>query len=441
MRRFLARATRIGDAAAGMPRPGDERRAHGFHVAVGALLLVPSLSSGCVITLKPLHTDPSEGGADGGDEGSGDEGGGDAGSGDVDGSNAGGTIITGSPPAGSWVNVTANLAGMASQCGNMSSVFVKPDENLVIAGIAADGLWGSHDDGMSWQALGMGPASATITNRPLSLVYDPVTPKQYWESGSYNGGGVYETMDDGFTFTQLGDVMDCDTVSVDLTDPKRQTLLAGAHENPQTLYRSTDGGMTWINVGVGLPPDIFCTFPIVINPLTYLAGCGGVNGGKASGIYRTVDGGVTWTQVSGSGGGSAPLMTANGNIYWASPNDSGMTMSMNGGLNWQDVVSVPYTIVNVHPVELPGGTIATLGNQYVVTSSDGVTWKIASPLLPFGTDPHATVGIVYSSHENAFYVWSQTCDFASGATSADAAINAVPADAIMKYVIGGGTDD
>jgi hypothetical protein len=282
-----------------------------------------------------------------------------------------------------------------------------------------------------------------ITNRPLSLVYDPVTPKRYWESGSYNGGGVYETMDDGVTFAQLGDVTDCDPVSVDLSDPNRETLLAGAHENAQTLYRSTDGGMTWTNVGARLPANTFCTFPIVINSMTHLVGCGGANGGTGQGIYRTVDGGATWMQVSQSGGGSAPLITASGTIYWASPNDGGMTMSVVGGMNWHDVVTMPYTILNVHPVEVSNGTIATLGQtlgqQYVVTSSDGMTWKIASPPVPY--DPTADggsgtglVGVVYSSHETAFYIWGNTCVFPPDDTS-------VPADAIMKYVIAGGADD
>jgi hypothetical protein len=399
----------------GVPRTRDERGALRFRAALGVLLLVPSLGSGCVIT---LHPGASQGGPTGG-------------------------IITGSPPAGSWVNVTANLAGMPSECGNMSSVFVKPDENLVIAGIAQDGLWGSRDDGTSWQALSTGLASATITNRPSSLVYDPLTPSQYWESGAYNGGGVYETMDDGVTFTQLGDVTDSDLVSVDLTDPKRQTLLAGGHEAAQTLYRSTDGGMTWTNVGADLPASTDCTFPLVIDAQTYLVGCGGKNGGTADdggveqGIYRTIDAGTTWVPVTTSGGGSAPLMTDDGTIYWASPNDGGMTMSMDKGMTWKNVVNTPYTIKNVHPVEVSKSTIATLGQQYVVTSSDhGMTWNIASPLLPWTDDDGGTqgpVGVVYSSHENAFYVWGQTCGFPPPIP--------VPADAIMKYVIAGGADD
>jgi len=46
-----------------------------------------------------------------------------------------------SPSQGNWVNVTSNLAGMASECGNMTYVSAKPNEDLVIAGVAQRGLW------------------------------------------------------------------------------------------------------------------------------------------------------------------------------------------------------------------------------------------------------------------------------------------------------------
>ena len=71
-----------------------------------------------------------------------------------------------SPSEGQWVNVTSNLAGMASECGNMSYVSAKPNEDLVIAGVAQRGLWGSRDGGVSWHRLGSNRGSATVKNRP-----------------------------------------------------------------------------------------------------------------------------------------------------------------------------------------------------------------------------------------------------------------------------------
>ena len=63
-------------------------------------------------------------------------------------------------------------------------------------------------------------------------------------------------------------------VSVDFTDLNRQTLLAGGHEQKQTVYRSQDGGNTWTNVGVNLPAGTaFSSSTLVINSKTFFAGC------------------------------------------------------------------------------------------------------------------------------------------------------------------------
>ena len=114
--------------------------------------------------------------------------------------------------------------------------------------MATAGLWGTEDGGKTWSKLGSGAGSAQITNRISAIVYDPEHPGTFWESGIYNGGGVYRTTDHGKTFEQLGDVTHCDSVSVDFSDPERKTLLAGTHEQSSKLFRSLDGGKTWQRV-------------------------------------------------------------------------------------------------------------------------------------------------------------------------------------------------
>ena len=114
-----------------------------------------------------------------------------------------------SPSPGNWVNVTSNLAGMASECGNMTYVSAKPNEDLVIAGIALKGLWGSTDGGTSWHQLGSGGGSAKITNRPGSIIYDPARPNVFWQSGIYNGNGIYRTDNNGKVFRALGSIGSC----------------------------------------------------------------------------------------------------------------------------------------------------------------------------------------------------------------------------------------
>ena len=125
-------------------------------------------------------------------------------------------------PAAPWTPITSNLVGLPSECGNMTSLFVRPDQDELLAGIALQGLWSSVDGGGTWTQLGQDGGSDEIINRPTSMVFDPVDPNRWWESGNYQGAGIYRTDDAGAVFSQLGDVFHSDLVSVDLSDPERQ---------------------------------------------------------------------------------------------------------------------------------------------------------------------------------------------------------------------------
>jgi photosystem II stability/assembly factor-like uncharacterized protein len=293
-----------------------------------------------------------------------------------------------------WVNVTGNLANMASECGNLTMLSPVPGSPTIIAGVALDGLW-ANNTGSAWSQLGAGAGSATITNRPTWIAYDPVNPGVFWESGIYNGGGVYKTTDNGNTFQQLGLMSHyIDYVSVDFSDPDRQTLLAGGHEQPQTVWRSTNGGVDWANIG-SILPDVtgFSSDPLIIDSQTYLV--------DGSAIYRTHDGGTSWQQVSALGASQPPLVASNGNIYWSS--GYSLLRSTDSGVTWAQVGNG--SIEAVRPIELPDGRLVSVGASTLVISADsGSTWS------PIGaTLPYAPVGLIYSVAQNAFFIWTADC--------------------------------
>lgn len=189
-----------------------------------------------------------------------------------------GGIALAPPPAfqaGAWVNATGNLAKMPSECGNLTILSAVPGSDVIIAGIARRGLWANKSGG-TWAHLGDGEGSATITNRPSWITYDPRNPSVFWESGIYNGGGIYQTTNGGHTFQQLGSLSHNDYVSVDFRDPERRTLLAGGHEQSRTVHVSVNGGQDWTNVGVNLPAGTnFSSSPLTINSQTYLVNAQG----------------------------------------------------------------------------------------------------------------------------------------------------------------------
>ena len=398
--------------------------------AGGALLL--ALVHGCVIPISSVA--PQDGGPSSTVDGAGSDGSGADGRVPGDGSSAPGdaTAGDGALPKGNWINVTGNLANVPSMCGTLTIVSAKPDEDLLIAGVANVGIYGSRDGGSTWRELSASSGAGQITNRPEAIVFDPQVTTRFWEAGIY-GGSPFVTTDDGNAWTALGNISHTDLVSVDFSDPSRKTLVAGGHElSSILLYRSTDSGMTWSDIGGGLPAKTNCTLPLVIDAQTYLVGCNDFGGGKP-GIYRTTDSGGTWNRMTGSGGGGPPLLASDGGIYWVSVNNTGMTRSLDHGKTWVDVVGAGVITTN-RLVELPGGRIAALGLSYVVVSSDqGVHWTPASAELPVPAVERfadaslgvTTQGLAYSSQRRAFYIWHNACAFGPPVP--------VATDAIMRF--------
>lgn len=311
-----------------------------------------------------------------------------------------------------WYAVTSNLGTLRSECGNMSFLAAKPDEDMLIAGIAANGLWGSTDGGGSWAPMGRGTGSDVIDNRTSSIVFDPLDPKRFWQSGIY-GSAAYVTEDGGDTFRALSkEERHADAIAVDLEDPQRRTALLSGHEQPQKLRLSRDGGVTWTEIGAALPAGITCNNPRILDADTFLVGCSY----SGTGLYRSDDGGATFTLVHPSAGTGLGTWLADGSLAWLT-SEGGMVRSTDRGLSWVEATP-PNTLAFGFMVALPDGRLAALTRKAVVVSSDqGANWRVVSSPLPF--DP---TGFTYSVHQKAFFVWRFSCDN-----------GLVPADAIMRF--------
>ena len=335
----------------------------------------------------------------------GGDGGGGGGTGTTPPHGGGGAIqpVAPTPPA-TWVNVTANLAGMPSECGNTSYLASHPATDMLITTVAKHGLWASTDGGSSWKQLWPAAGAQQITNRGSSMVFDPEHPMTFWESGIYNGPGVYRTTDDGATFVALGDAHHIDSVSVDLSDPQRLTLLAGGHEQQSTLYRSSDGGATWTNVGVNLPTGTnFCTNALVIDKNVHLVGCSGYAGGT-DGVFRTADGGKTWTATTTASAATSPLWASDGTIYWSLIYDRGLIKSTDQGRTWTQTVQAG-VLKTGRPLELPDGRIVAAGPKTLMISTDnGGSFSPLGEAMPFAPNT-----IAYSPYRNAFFIEQFDC--------------------------------
>ncbi len=332
------------------------------------------------------------------------------------------------PPA-NWVNVTNNLAGMASECGNAANIFSSPWRDMLITGVARHGLYASTNGGASWVSLGTG-GGGTVRHRMQQIVFDPTDANRWWEAGIYGfespwSEGVFLTEDNGTTFRGLTDMgpenqSHNDSVSVDFTDPQRRVILSGGHEqgvpDGKGLFLSTNGGVSFVDIMNRLPAGIgFCTQTLVLNANELLVACGASWAGHTPAIVRSDDGGTSWDTVSNVGGVGQPLLASDGAIYWAA-SSGGMLRSDNRGQSFTLVANGSKT-GGASPIELPDGRIVSVSANAVVVSLDrGVNWTAVTTALPFTPN-----GLTYSPFRRAFYASHFDCT------------NTMPSNAHARY--------
>jgi photosystem II stability/assembly factor-like uncharacterized protein len=323
-----------------------------------------------------------------------------------------------------WVDATGNLAGLSSECGNLSYVSVNPEGEL-IASVALQGLWSSDDSGESWTQLGEAAGSDALELRTTAIVHDPLEPKRFWVSGQYDTGGIYETSNGGASFRQLLEGWNTVGVSVDLGNPDRNLLLAALE--PMELQRSTDGGTTWESFARQLPDEGGrIVAALAVDSQTYLVG---TRDGRVPGIFRSADGGATWSRVHPTGVAGVPVRANDGTILWLAERGGGVLLSEDDGATWRLNDGRGISPFAASLVQLSDGRLTSVSDGALIMSSDlGKSWRQFGPALPY--EPS---GLKYSPTEGAFYVWRSDCEWDSD--------NPVRPGAIMRLAFDGASSE
>ena len=313
------------------------------------------------------------------------------------------------PASAAWVNVTGALAGKSCACGGVYCMMAVPNQDKVIIGICGNlGLFATTDNGTSWQALG----ASTGWVDPQGIVFDKDNPDIFWECGIH-GGAVHKSTNGGTAFTILAGVNGGDGMGVDMSDPLRKTIVVGSHES-SGIRKTADGGSTWTDITAGTSG--WTNFPVVLSSQIFLVG--GANG---AGVFRTTNAGSGWTKVSSVSPSWDPLVTSNGTVYFTA-GGSTVLRSSDQGATWTAMTKASNTQGgNYAPIEMPDGSIVTLGANSLIQCSDGKTWSTIVNSWPAGVSSLLQSNIAYNSVEKAFYVSFWDCT------------QTVPAKAIWKY--------
>ena len=150
----------------------------------------------------------------------------------------------------------------------------------------------------------IGPALPS--GRIIDLAVNPENHAEYFVAVA--SGGVWKTTNDGISFTPVFDGENSYSIGCVTLDPNNpHTVWVGSGENNSQrsvsygdgIYRSTDGGKSWKNMGLRASEHIG---KIVIDPtdsrVMYVAAQGPLWGpGGDRGLYKSTDAGASWEAV------------------------------------------------------------------------------------------------------------------------------------------------
>ncbi|MBO0725266.1 MAG: glycoside hydrolase, partial [Blastocatellia bacterium] len=190
--------------------------------------------------------------------------------------------------------------------------------NVFYIGVNNGGVWKTTDYGHTWQPIFDDQPTGSIGD----LAVAPSDPKViYVGSGEglqrpdlSTGDGIYKSTDGGKTWRNVGlrDAQQIGSVIVDPKDPNRVFVAALGHpygpNKERGVYRSTDGGATWKQV---LSKDentgaVQVSFDPANPQIVYADLWAGRQGpwengawqGPESGLFKSTDGGDTWKKLT-----------------------------------------------------------------------------------------------------------------------------------------------
>ncbi|MGH9342487.1 MAG: WD40/YVTN/BNR-like repeat-containing protein [Terriglobia bacterium] len=193
---------------------------------------------------------------------------------------------------------------------------------LFYFGAVDGGVWKTADAGRVWRPLWTHEAVASIGSIAVAASDPNViyagTGEADIRSDLSLGGGMYKSTDAGKTWRNIGlrDTLQISKVIVDPANPDLVLVAALGHAygpNPERgVFRSTDGGATWKKVlykdeNTGAidicfdPANSHTIYAALYNAHRVPWSTYAPVEGPGSGIYKSTDGGVTWAEVTGHG--------------------------------------------------------------------------------------------------------------------------------------------
>ncbi len=216
-----------------------------------------------------------------------------------------------------WRNI-----GPANMMGRIASIdALASDYRVVLVGSASGGVFLSRNAGVTWEPIFDAARGAGSIGDAVFFQGDPDviwvgTGEAANRNSSGWGDGVWRSTDGGKTWEQVGleSTHHIAAIATHPTDPEVAYVAAPGHlwgySGERGLFRTRDGGRTWQKLTHGLPDDgrTGCTEVVMdpSDPEVLYAGFyhrlrqpwSMVSGGGAGGVFKSTDGGDTWRRLT-----------------------------------------------------------------------------------------------------------------------------------------------
>lgn len=208
--------------------------------------------------------------------------------------------------------------GPAFTSGRIAAISVDPNDfSHYYLAVASGGVWKTTNSGTTFAPVFDSEGSYSIG----AVAIDPRNPNIVWVGTGENnsqrsvgyGDGLYKTTDGGKSWKNVG-LKKSEHIARILIDPRNSNVVYVASQGPlwgpggdRGLFKSTDGGTTWKNI-LSISENTGVT-DLVMDPkdpdVLYAASYQRrrhvwtlINGGPESAIYKSEDGGNTWTKLT-----------------------------------------------------------------------------------------------------------------------------------------------
>lgn len=208
--------------------------------------------------------------------------------------------------------------GPAVTSGRIAAFAVHPkDRSHFYAAVASGGVWKTTNGGATWAPVFDNEGSYSVG----AITLDPQDANTVWVGSGENnsqrsvayGDGVYRSTDGGKTWKNVG-LKRSEHIARILVHPKNSDVVYVAAQGPlwgpggdRGLFKTTNGGKSWERV-LFVDDDTGVTDVVMDprNPDVLIAASYQrrrhvwtlVNGGPGGGVHRTTDGGKTWTKIT-----------------------------------------------------------------------------------------------------------------------------------------------